>query len=296
MGARARARARVRVRVCARALPCQVAKAPDGNGGLYAALQSSGVLARMAAAGVEGLDVYCVDNVLARVADPEFIGCCHSRGSELGARVLAKAFPEEKVGVFARDASGRLRVRWLAGDRAAGWCRPGRMRQQAGRPVVRLTATNRVAAAASACWLPALGRYTDAAASAGAAAAAAAVAAAPAAASGAGVLGAGPRHSHRTGPGHGQAAVQLEQHLHALLLAALAAGRRAAPAHRGRVPHRAQADPRQGRRQGAWPEAGDVHLRPLPHRTAHHAVRGACACRSALAHAHIHVGAHRSPL
>lgn len=88
----------------------KIAKAPDGNGGLYRALQSSGTLAKMQGMGVEALDVYCVDNILARVADPEYLGCCHSRRAQLGCRVLAKAYPEEKVGVFARDADGGLQV------------------------------------------------------------------------------------------------------------------------------------------------------------------------------------------
>lgn len=55
----------------------------------------------------------CVDNILARVADPEWLGACHSRGSQLGARMLAKAYPEEKVGVFAQDDKGRLRVSFV---------------------------------------------------------------------------------------------------------------------------------------------------------------------------------------
>jgi UDP-N-acetylglucosamine/UDP-N-acetylgalactosamine diphosphorylase len=88
----------------------QVAKAPDGNGGLYAALEDSGTLADMAGRGVEALDVLCVDNILARVGDPEFVGACYARGSELGARMLAKAYPEEKVGVFAQDERGRMQV------------------------------------------------------------------------------------------------------------------------------------------------------------------------------------------
>ncbi|KAF6252139.1 nucleotide-diphospho-sugar transferase [Scenedesmus sp. NREL 46B-D3] len=89
----------------------KIAKAPDGNGGLYrAVLQSSGALAKMQGSGLEALDVYCVDNILARLADPEYIGCCYSRRSQLGCRVLAKAYPEEKVGVFALDTRGGLQV------------------------------------------------------------------------------------------------------------------------------------------------------------------------------------------
>ncbi len=57
----------------------QVAKAPDGNGGLYRALHNSGALQHMAAQGVECLDCYCVDNILARVGDPEYLGFCYAR-------------------------------------------------------------------------------------------------------------------------------------------------------------------------------------------------------------------------
>jgi UDP-N-acetylglucosamine/UDP-N-acetylgalactosamine diphosphorylase len=89
----------------------QIAKAPDGNGGLYRALHTRGALADMRAHGLEALDVYCVDNALARVGDPEFVGACAARRAEVGARVLAKASPEEKVGVFAATADGRLQVR-----------------------------------------------------------------------------------------------------------------------------------------------------------------------------------------
>lgn len=86
----------------------KVATAPDGNGGLYRALHVTGALAAMRDAGVEALDVYCVDNSLARLGDPEFVGCCYSRQTQVGARVLAKAYPEEKVGVFAYTPDGSL--------------------------------------------------------------------------------------------------------------------------------------------------------------------------------------------
>jgi UDP-N-acetylglucosamine/UDP-N-acetylgalactosamine diphosphorylase len=85
--------------------PSKMAKAPDGNGGVYLSLERSGCLADMKKRGIECLDVYCIDNALARVCDPSFIGYCSShrggRGTEVGARVVAKAYPEERVGVFA---------------------------------------------------------------------------------------------------------------------------------------------------------------------------------------------------
>ncbi|GIM03887.1 hypothetical protein Vretimale_8562 [Volvox reticuliferus] len=79
-----------------------LAMAPDGNGGVYLSLARSGILDAMTAAGIECLDCYCVDNSLARLGDPRFIGYCHGVAkADVGARVVAKAYPEEKVGVFA---------------------------------------------------------------------------------------------------------------------------------------------------------------------------------------------------
>jgi hypothetical protein len=49
-------------------------------------------------AGVEALDCYCVDNALARLGDPLFLGYCHAQAAQVGARVVAKAHPDEKVG------------------------------------------------------------------------------------------------------------------------------------------------------------------------------------------------------
>ena len=83
-----------------------VALAPDGNGGIYAALKGEGVLADMEARGVQHVHVYCVDNALARPGDPEFVGCCAEAGRGCGATVVKKAFPEEPVGVFAMRGAG----------------------------------------------------------------------------------------------------------------------------------------------------------------------------------------------
>ncbi|KAL0052616.1 hypothetical protein WJX82_004822 [Trebouxia sp. C0006] len=83
------------------ASPHALAKAPDGNGGVYLALAKSGALQDMQSHGVEAVDCFAVDNALIKLADPLFLGHCHSHHTDCGARVVAKAHPEEKVGVFA---------------------------------------------------------------------------------------------------------------------------------------------------------------------------------------------------
>ncbi|RCV29619.1 hypothetical protein SEVIR_6G025300v4 [Setaria viridis] len=86
--------------------PYKVAKAPDGNGGVYAALKSKKLLDDMAAKGVKYVDCYGVDNVLVRVADPTFLGYFIDRGVSAAAKVVRKAYPQEKVGVFVQRGRG----------------------------------------------------------------------------------------------------------------------------------------------------------------------------------------------
>ncbi|EIW66011.1 hypothetical protein TREMEDRAFT_70294 [Tremella mesenterica DSM 1558] len=86
-----------------------VAVAPDGNGGLYAALRrplsphsTTTILSDLRTHNVEYVHVYGVDNCLVRVADPVFIGYCISRNSSIGAKVVRKHLPTESVGVLAK--------------------------------------------------------------------------------------------------------------------------------------------------------------------------------------------------
>ncbi|XP_022146685.1 UDP-N-acetylglucosamine diphosphorylase 2-like [Momordica charantia] len=86
--------------------PYRVSKAPDGNGGVYTALRSSHLLEDMSARGIKYIDCYGVDNALVRVADPTFLGYFIDKGVSAAAKVVRKAYPQEKVGVFVRRGKG----------------------------------------------------------------------------------------------------------------------------------------------------------------------------------------------
>lgn len=91
------------------ASPKRVARAPDGNGGLYWALRHEGILKDMMRRGIKYVHVYCVDNVLVKMADPYFMGKCIQSGVESANKVVEKSFPEEAVGVVAR-IDGKVQV------------------------------------------------------------------------------------------------------------------------------------------------------------------------------------------
>ncbi len=76
---------------------------PNGNGGWFSSMAKAGILDDIHTRGVEWLNVFAVDNVLQRMADPVFVGATLASGCESGAKVVRKAAPEERVGVLCRE-------------------------------------------------------------------------------------------------------------------------------------------------------------------------------------------------
>lgn len=87
--------------------PGTVAMAPDGNGGIYPALDQSGMLAQMKENGIAHLHVFSIDNALCRPADPVFMGYCIANQADVGNKVLWKAEAHEKVGVLAQKGGDK---------------------------------------------------------------------------------------------------------------------------------------------------------------------------------------------
>ena len=78
----------------------RMATSPNGNGGWFVSLVNAGLLDHVHANGIEWFNVFAVDNVLQRIADPVFVGATISKKCTVGAKVVRKAAPDEKVGVI----------------------------------------------------------------------------------------------------------------------------------------------------------------------------------------------------
>ena len=76
------------------------ASAPNGNGGWYISMVNAGLDKYVKSIGIEYFNVYAVDNVLQKMADPVFLGAVKKRCAESGAKVVRKADPNERVGVI----------------------------------------------------------------------------------------------------------------------------------------------------------------------------------------------------
>ncbi len=78
----------------------QISNSPNGNGGWFSSMKKWGILDIVHRENIEYLNVFAVDNVLQKIADPYFVGATMESGVEVGAKVVRKNAPDEKVGVI----------------------------------------------------------------------------------------------------------------------------------------------------------------------------------------------------
>lgn len=78
-----------------------LALVPDGNGGCFRALSSSGALEWLREQKIKFVFLYGVDNILAKPCDGAFIGAFANSKMAAASKVVKKKSPEEKMGAFA---------------------------------------------------------------------------------------------------------------------------------------------------------------------------------------------------
>lgn len=78
----------------------RMATSPNGNGGWFSSILRCDVVKIAKEAGIEWLNTFAVDNVLQRIADPVFVGATINSGCTVGAKVVKKNAPDERVGVI----------------------------------------------------------------------------------------------------------------------------------------------------------------------------------------------------
>ena len=78
----------------------KMSTSPNGNAGWFLSMIKWGVADQVKEAGIEWLNVFAVDNVLQRIADPCFLGATIVTGSASGAKVVKKNAPDERVGAI----------------------------------------------------------------------------------------------------------------------------------------------------------------------------------------------------
>lgn len=78
----------------------KMATSPNGNAGWFVSMMKAGIVDQVKEAGVEWLNVFAVDNVLQRIADPCFVGATIAMNCAAGAKVVKKNAPDERVGAM----------------------------------------------------------------------------------------------------------------------------------------------------------------------------------------------------
>ena len=74
----------------------------NGNGGTYAAMKEQNIIDDMKSKNVKWVYICGVDNIMVNPIDPIFIGETIHNNMQIASKSVAKAYPEEKVGVYCK--------------------------------------------------------------------------------------------------------------------------------------------------------------------------------------------------
>lgn len=78
----------------------RLATSPNGNGGWFTSMVKSGLDKDLHARRVKWINIFAVDNVLQRIADPVFVGATILGNYESASKVVRKVDPHEKMGLL----------------------------------------------------------------------------------------------------------------------------------------------------------------------------------------------------
>lgn len=84
-----------------------ITNAPDGNGGLYKALLDNKILQDFQNKNIKHVHMYCVDNLLVKVADPTFLGFAINKNFQIATKVVRKRDAKESVGLIVLDKANQ---------------------------------------------------------------------------------------------------------------------------------------------------------------------------------------------
>ena len=80
----------------------RIKEAADGNGGIYEAFAKSGLLDELKQKQTDWIFVSGIDNILSNFVDPILLGLTIKENNVIASKSVAKANPQEKVGVFCK--------------------------------------------------------------------------------------------------------------------------------------------------------------------------------------------------
>lgn len=120
--------------------PGRLCTSPNGHGGTLTALAETGLLAELRTLGIEEIFYFQVDNPLAKVADPVFLGHHRAARAEASTKVVPKLGPVDKMGnvVAVEGRCAIIEYSDLPEELAQATDEHGRLRISAGNTAIHL--------------------------------------------------------------------------------------------------------------------------------------------------------------